>query len=92
MLEPNCCSHSHDDDARLCDDVLGELVEGGDGMILEAFQVLLHVVQLHDRPQRLTVLAAAHLRGVKLDDGVVLIEGILEKLRGRREKRQKNMI
>lgn len=85
LHEPNRCAHSHDDDARVRDDVLGELVEGGGGVILEALQVLLHVVQLDDRPQRLTVLAAAHLRGVELDGRVVLIEGVLEKLRRREE-------
>lgn len=75
------CPHSHDDDARLCDDVLGEFVEGGVRVIVEALQLLHHVVQLENRPERLAVEAGVHGRRVKLEDGVVLTQSLLHKLR-----------
>lgn len=75
------CPHGHDDDAGLGDDVLGELVEGGVGVVVEALQLLHHVVQLEKRPEGLAVGAAVHRRGVKLEDGVVLTQSLLDKLR-----------
>lgn len=72
--------HSHDDDAGLGDDVLGEFVECGVGVVVEVLQLLHHVVQQENRPERLTV-AAVHRRGIKLEDCVVLTQSLLDKLR-----------
>lgn len=73
--------HRHDDDAGLSDHVLGELVEGGVGVIVEALQLLLHVVQLEERTERLAVEGAVHRRRVELEDGVVLVQSRLDELR-----------
>lgn len=51
-------------------------------MIVEALQLLHHVVQLQDRPERLDVERAVHRRRVKLQDCVVLTQCVLHKLRG----------
>lgn len=66
-------AHVDDDDARLCDDVLGQVFERGVGVIIETLQVLHHVVQLDHRPQGLTVAAAPHLRGQELQERVAII-------------------
>lgn len=76
------CPHGHDDDAGLGDDVLDEVVEGGVGVVVEALQVLHHVVQVEDRPEGLDVAGAVHPRGAELEDGVVLPQSLLHKLRG----------
>lgn len=76
------CPHGHDDDAGLGDDVLDKVVEGGVGVVVEALQVLHHVVQVEDRPEGLDVAGAVHRRGVKLEDGVILTQSLLHKLRG----------
>lgn len=75
-------AHSHDDNAGLCDDVPGELVEGGVGVIVEALQLLDHIVQLEVNPERLRegFVAGVHYRGVKLEDRVVLAQSLLHKL------------
>lgn len=75
-------AHSHDDNAGLCDDVPGELVEGGVGVIVEALQLLYHIVQLEVNPERLRegFVAGVHCRGVKLEDCVVLAQSLLHKL------------
>lgn len=80
------CPHSHDDDAGLGDDVLGELVEGGVGVVVEALQLLHPVVQVEKRPERLAVEAAVHRRRVKLEDGVVLTQSLRDKLREARKR------
>lgn len=75
--------HRHDDDAGLGDDVLGQLVEGGVGVVGEALQDLHDVVQLDDGAQRLDVAGAVYRRRVELQDAVVLAQSVLDKLRGR---------
>lgn len=44
------CPHSDYDDAGLGDDVLEERVEGRFGVVVEALQLLHHVVQLEEGP------------------------------------------
>ena len=79
--------HGHDDDAGLGDDVLVELVEGGVGVVVEALQLLHHVVQLEKRPERLTVGAVGRRR-VELEDGVVLTQSLLDELREEEEEEE----
>lgn len=50
-------------------------------MVFEALQLFHHVVQVEERPQRLDVTGAVHRRSVKLEDGVVLTQNLLDKLR-----------
>lgn len=76
------CPHGHDDDAGLGDDVLGQLVEGGVGVVTEALQHFDRVVQLDDGPEGLDAAGAVYRRGVELEDGVVLTQSLLDKLRG----------
>lgn len=80
--------HGHDDDAGLGDDVLVELVEGGVGVVVEALQLLLHVVQLEKRAERRAVGAVGRRR-VELEDGVVLTQSLLDELREEEKKKAK---
>lgn len=75
--------HRDNDDAGLRDDVLQELVEGGVRVIVEALQLLHHVVQEEKRLQGLDVAGAVHRRGVELQDRVILAQSLLNKLRGK---------
>lgn len=78
--------HRDDDDAGLSDDVLGELVEAGVGVVVEVLQLLHHVVQVQERPQGLSVQRGVDRRRVELQDGVVLTQRLLDKLRQRRRR------
>lgn len=75
--------HRDNDDAGLRDDVLQELVEGGVRVVVEALQLLHHVVQVEKRPQGLDVAGAVHHWGVELQDRVVLAQSLLNKLWGK---------
>lgn len=85
LIHYKALAHVDDDDAGLRDDVLGEVFEGGVGVIIEALQVLHHVVQLDDGPQSLSVPAALHLRGQELQERVVFTEVLSRKLRDAEE-------
>lgn len=74
-------SHCHKDDAGLCDGAIVELVEAGVWVIVEILQLLIHVVQLQGRPERLGVEGAVHWRRVKLENSVVLTQSVLDELR-----------
>lgn len=50
-------------------------------MVDEALQLLHHIVQLEDRPEGLGVQGAVHRRRVKMEDGVVLTQSLLDGLR-----------
>lgn len=79
-------THGHNDEAGLSDHVFDQLVEEGVGVIVEALELLHHVVQLQVRPERLGVEGAVHERRVKLEDGVVLALHVLDKLRETRKR------
>lgn len=78
-------AHRDDDDAGLRDNVLQELVEGGVRVIVEALELLHHVVQVEKCPQGLDVAGAVHRWRVELQDRVVLAQSLLNKLRGGEE-------
>lgn len=59
-------THGDDDDAGLVDDVLGQVVEDGVGVVGEGLQLPGPVVQMDERPHVL-VERVVQRRGLKLD-------------------------
>lgn len=59
-------------------------------MVVEALQLLHHVVQLEDRPERLAVGAVGRRR-VELQDGVVLTQSLLDELREKKKNIQSRL-
>lgn len=72
--------HGDDDDARLRDDILVQLVEGGVRVVVEALQLLAGVVQVDVRPEGLGVRRGVDRRRVELQDAVILTLSLLHKL------------
>lgn len=75
------CTHGDDDDAGLCDDLLGQLVEDGVGVVVKRLQLLLQVVQADVGPEPRALIGAVHRRRRKLDHRVVLTVGPLKELK-----------
>ncbi len=70
------CTHSDTDDAGLCDDLLGQLVEDGVRVVFKGLKFLYPVVQMDVR-FKLLVQGVVYCWRPKLDDRVVLLVGIL---------------
>lgn len=75
---PPAGTHGDDDDAGLVEDVLGQVVEDGVGVVGEGLQLLAPFVQV-DEGSHVLVEGVVHCRGLKLDGRVVFPVGVLSK-------------
>lgn len=78
VARPPAGTHGDDDDAGLVDDVLGQVVEDGVGVVGEGLQLLAPVIQV-DGGSHMQVEGVVHCWGLKLDGCVVFPVGVLSK-------------